>query len=62
LASRPIFCTPGVSYWATDQNKLYQCTKINTWSLYFVPYTYPHPLQGGADTVPPAAPTGLRVQ
>ncbi len=26
----------------------------------YTPYTYPHPLVGGADLTPPAAPTGLR--
>jgi hypothetical protein len=25
---------------------LYKCTATNTWSLYYTPYTYPHPLQG----------------
>lgn len=27
----------------------------------YAPYTYPHPLQAGVDTTPPAAPTGLEV-
>jgi hypothetical protein len=25
---------------------LYKCTSPNTWTLYYEPYTYPHPLQG----------------
>lgn len=25
--------------------KLYKCTATNTWSAYFTPYTYPHPLR-----------------
>lgn len=25
--------------------QLYKCTATNTWTLYYVPYTYPHPLQ-----------------
>lgn len=62
LLARPATCTVGVAYWATDQNKLYKCTAANTWNLFYIPYTYPHRLQEGADTVPPAAPTGLRVQ
>jgi hypothetical protein len=54
LAERPKGCTPGVAYWATDQGEwdnthagpdgqLYICTMPNTWSLYYRPYTYPHP-------------------
>lgn len=67
LSSRPSSCTPGVAYWATDQGEwnsrnpgpdgqLYRCTTPNTWSLYYTPYTYPHPLQGaaGGGTPPPA--------
>jgi hypothetical protein len=26
---------------------LYTCTSTNTWTLYYTPYTYPHPLRGG---------------
>jgi hypothetical protein len=71
LASRPSTCTTGVAYWATDQGswnhssgggqgELFKCTATNTWTLFYTPYTYPHPLVGGS-TVPvaPSAPTGL---
>ena len=67
LSARPSTCTagpggntPGVGYWATDQNTLYVCTATNTWTQYYTPYTYPHPLttQGGT-TPPPAPPTNL---
>jgi hypothetical protein len=75
LSNRPATCTPGVAYWATDQGewnsrqpgpdgRLYRCTTSNTWSIYYTPYTYPHPLQqGGALPAPgvPAAPSGLNV-
>jgi len=58
LAERPKTCTPGVAYWATDQGdwnsthdgsdgQLYVCTQRDTWSFYYKPYTYPHPLVGG---------------
>jgi hypothetical protein len=59
LASRPKTCTPGVAYWATDQGEwdsthqgpdgqLYVCTQRDTWSLYYKPYAYPHPLVTGS--------------
>jgi hypothetical protein len=52
--------TPGVAYWATDQHTLYVCTATNTWTAYYKPYAYPHPLvQPGSSTAGPASPTGL---
>jgi hypothetical protein len=61
LADRPKTCTPGVAYWATDQGEwdsthegpdgqLYVCTAPNTWTFYYKPYTYPHPLVTGIRT------------
>ena len=55
LASIPATCTTGVGYWATDQGDwntlgddgiLYKCTSTDTWTEYYEPYTYPHPLRG----------------
>lgn len=74
LANRPTSCTPGVAYWATDQGswnqsgsgsqgQLYTCSAPNTWTLYYTPYTYPHPLVSGGlssppDTTPPTLTNG----
>ena len=54
--------TPGVGYWATDQNTLYVCNPTNTWTPYYTPYIYPHPLTVGVVTPPtptPNPPTDL---
>lgn len=67
--ARPVTCTPGVAYWATDEGdwniltpesdgQLYTCTRQNTWSLYYTPYLYPHPLVATR----PAAPTNVAVK
>jgi hypothetical protein len=71
LANRPATCTIGVAYWATDQGEwnslqsgpdgqLYKCTSTNTWTLYYKPYTYPHPHTIEGDT-PPLAPANPRI-
>lgn len=64
LSARPSTCTAGVGYWATDQGEwnsthsgpdgqLYKCTSTNTWTLYYTPYTYPHPLRSSSSIAPP---------
>jgi hypothetical protein len=62
-ANRPAMCTSGQFYGATDTKKMYRCGTSNTWSLYYQPYTYPHPLRGGSATTPtaPAAPVNVRI-
>ena len=47
LSERPSTCIPKTAYWATDTNTLYQCSSTDTWTKYYTPYTYPHPLQVG---------------
>jgi hypothetical protein len=73
LANRPTTCATstesayghgaaGVGYFATDvgaQGTLYTCSATNTWTVYYVPYTYPHPLVGGVSSGSVAPPTSL---
>jgi hypothetical protein len=50
VASRPSTCTPEVGYWATDEDTFYRCTATDTWTNYYTPFTYPHPLRGESGT------------
>jgi hypothetical protein len=72
-ANRPSTCTTGVAYWATDEGewnslqagpdgRLYKCTSTNTWSLYYMPYPYPHPWTvGGGTTATPGTPASMQL-
>jgi hypothetical protein len=72
----PATCSVGQGFWKTDEGgdwdttngtaqdgALYKCTSTNSWTLYYTPYTYPHPLQqgGGPGLTSPAAPTNLKI-
>ena len=70
LSARPLTCTTGVGYWATDQGTtdlsgmvgphpaqpisgtLYKCTSPNTWTSYYTPFTYPHPIRTDCASYP----------
>lgn len=47
----------------TQSGKFYKCTAPDTWTEYYQPYTYPHPLRNESvlDTTPPSPPSGLAV-
>jgi hypothetical protein len=65
-------CTTGVGYWVAStpsatassstiqSGALYKCTSTNTWTKYYTPYTYPHPLRTNSNLAQaPAPPTNL---
>jgi hypothetical protein len=41
---------------------LYKCTATNTWTEFYTPYEYPHPLISGLDLKKPNPPEGLRIE
>lgn len=46
----------------TDQGRLYTCTATNTWSLYYTPLNYPHPLVSGGSAVSTGGTNRLRMR
>lgn len=45
----------GISPASTISGTLYKCTATDTWTAYYTPYTYPHPLRGEVTTYTVAA-------
>ena len=57
-------CTTGVGFWVSatptptvsssgiQNGSFYKCTATNTWTIYYKPYTYPHPLISGMPPPP----------
>ena len=43
----------GVSPSTPISGTLYKCTATDTWTAFYTPYTYPHPLRGESDTTAP---------
>ncbi len=50
---------PGPGYWNSATQHLWVCTAQNTWTDYYTPYPYPHPLTQSASATTVAAPTNL---
>jgi hypothetical protein len=61
-ASLPTTCTTGTGFWKTNegswndgsngnytgQGVMYKCTATDTWTSFYTPYTFPHPLTADA--------------
>jgi hypothetical protein len=59
-ASRPGTCLPNAFYGTTDTDELYRCGLTGSWSQYYRPLAYPHPLRGDSSAVP-TPPKNVRI-
>lgn len=59
-ANLPSTCTANGNtyYGTTDTDKIFKCTSTNTWTVFYTPYTYPHPFRSGNSI--PNPPPGLQ--
>lgn len=58
VASTP---TPTVDPSVIQNGTLYRCNAPNTWTAYYTPYLYPHPMQSSDAPQRPQNPTSLRI-
>ncbi len=69
----PTSCATNTGFWnttaggnwdttnqTTNDGALFKCTSANTWTLYYIPLQYPHPVVGQG-TSTPGAPRNLRI-
>ncbi len=64
-------CSVGVGYWkastatptvstvVNQAGHFYKCFSANTWTDYYTPYTFPHPLSDSGQEIPPPVQAGL---
>ena len=61
-SARPATCTAdgNTYYGATDTDEIFKCTSANIWTLFYEPYTYPHPLRSATDNAASCSQTDVQ--